>query len=131
MPIISPDLFDKLANISISKRDRQFIYVAFGLAWVAVAYLVWRGTDNELHRIAMNGMLWLIAALVILFVAAGVAKRGQAGSAVKAVVPATPAPSPVEINFGTSEGAKAPPEMEKNVEIIKKDVKVIKKRGDK
>lgn len=141
MALITPELFDKLTGNSLGKRDRHFVYVNGALAWGAIGYLVYISKDPALHLLVAGGLLWLIALLIVVFVTAGAVKRGQAGNIVKVAVPAAPAPSPVEINVGTSEGAPALPatpaiaadvkEVKKDVKIVRADVKEVKEQTKK
>lgn len=129
MPIIPTELFDKLTNLSISKRDRELIYVVLALCAAGIGYMLVMTKDTELHRIAMNGLLYLTGILVIVFVAAGAVKRTQAGSTVKAVVPAAPSPSPVTVTVEAAAAPEAAPApIVAAVEKVKADTTAIRKK---
>jgi hypothetical protein len=87
-PLLTGDVIANFAQIVSSRRDKRVItFGSLALLLGGIVYVLGWGVDNELHRIALNGFLWLWAAIVVAHLLAGVAQRKVISSTITPGVP--------------------------------------------
>ncbi len=83
--MIAADILEKLKGYSISRRDRELIYIALivnGLVTMlllgAILTLLLKGKDPTAFKDIVANLIWAEFALVVVFVAGSVEQRRQA-----------------------------------------------------
>ena len=83
--MIGADVLDKLKGYSISRRDRELIYVSLivnGIVTLlllgAIFALILKGKDATAFKDIVTNLIWAEFALVVVFVAGNVEQRRQA-----------------------------------------------------
>lgn len=92
--MIAADVLDKLKGYSISRRDRELIYVSLivnGLVTLlllgAIFALVLKGKEPAALKDIATNLIWAEFALVVVFVAGSTEQRRQAVKAITAKPP--------------------------------------------